>query len=220
MKSIPHTDLVCLHDLPGDSGIIVDLAYARADNFLFGERIYSPSARLTLHRFLAKIVMRAGALARERHGLTLVVYDGLRTIEAQERMLKTRRVRENPHWVDRKPRLLSRPGAGGHPRGMAVDVSLADPTGALLDMGTPFDFLAEDSSPAKNPAHREHPQNERVSRNRAILDMLMRDAAREAGQPLLPLPQEWWDYRLLPDLYEQYAALSELDLPEPLRLMG
>lgn len=103
---------------------------------------------------------------------------------------------------------------------MAVDVSLADPTGALLDMGTPFDFLAEDSSPAKNPAHREHPQNERVCRNRAILDMLMRDAAREAGQPLLPLPQEWWDYRLLPDLYEQYAALSELDLPEPLRLMG
>ncbi len=220
LKRIHAEDLVCMDDLPEWSGIAVDLAYARADNLLFGEAIYRADAKLHLHYILAEIVMRAGALARERHGMSLVLYDGLRTIEAQGRMLETRRVRENPHWVGREPRLLSPPGAGGHPRGMAIDLTVAGVDGRVLAMGTPFDFLAEDSGPANNPAHREHPQNERVARNRAILDSVMADGAQATGHPLFPLPQEWWDYRLPRGFYEEYAPLSELDLPEPLRLMG
>lgn len=207
-----------MNDLPEDLGIAVDLAYARDDNFLFGERIYRPDAKLFLHRFMAGTVIRAGTLARERHGLTLVLYDGLRTVEAQARMLGTRVVRVNPRWTAQEPRLLSLPGGGGHPRGMAVDLSLAEPGGQILDMGTPFDFLAEDSGPAANPAHRDHPQTAAVTRNRAILDAIMADSARDAGQPLFPLPQEWWDYRLPPALYEQYAPISDRDLPEDMRL--
>lgn len=220
MKRIHADDLVCMDDLPEWSGIAVELAYARADNLLFGEAIYRADAQLHLHYILAEIVMRAGALARERHGMSLVLYDGLRTVEAQARMLDTQRVCENPHWVQNEPRLLSPPGAGGHPRGMAIDVTLAGADGRILGMGTPFDFLAEDSRAAFNPAHRDHPQNERVARNRAILDSVMADGAKAAGHPLFPLPQEWWDYRLPPGFYEQYAPLSEGDLPENLRLLA
>lgn len=219
MKTIPLDDLVYFEEPPEDSGISVDLAYARTDNFLFGERIYRADAKLTLHRLLADIVIRAGRMARERHGLTLVVYDGLRTVEAQARMLETKIVRANPHWVENKPRLLSPPGAGGHPRGMAIDVTLADASGQVLDMGTPFDFLAESPEAALNPAHREHPVSVRSALNRGFLDSVMMSAAKEAGHKLFPLPQEWWDYRLPPDFYEEYLPISENDLPEYLRLL-
>ncbi|MCB1318379.1 MAG: hypothetical protein KDK27_20575, partial [Leptospiraceae bacterium] len=126
MKSISPDDLVYFSEVPESSGLVIDLAYAREDNFLFGERIYRQDAVLTLHRFMADIVIRAGRIARERHGLSLIIHDGLRTVDAQARMLETRAVKANPHWVENEPRLLSPPGAGGHPRGMAVDVTLAD----------------------------------------------------------------------------------------------
>ncbi|MCB1591031.1 MAG: D-Ala-D-Ala dipeptidase [Alphaproteobacteria bacterium] len=220
MKSISPDDLVYFSEVPESSGLVIDLAYAREDNFLFGERIYRQDAVLTLHRFMADIVIRAGRIARERHGLSLIIHDGLRTVDAQARMLETRAVKANPHWVENEPRLLSPPGAGGHPRGMAVDVTLADLDGEVLDMGTVFDFLAEDPSPLTNPAHREYPQSVIAAINRGFLDSIMAEAAHQAGQPLFPLPQEWWDFRLPPEIYEGYAPLSDHDLPETLRLLA
>ncbi|MBK9585870.1 MAG: D-alanyl-D-alanine carboxypeptidase family protein [Alphaproteobacteria bacterium] len=219
MKIIQPEDLVCMDALAAQVPLRVDLAYARADNFLFGERLYRTDAQLYLHSFLADVVVHAAELAFQRHGLTLVLYDGLRTVEAQQRMLETRRVKENPHWVENIPRLLSRPGEGGHPRGMAVDVSLLDTYGQALDMGTVFDFLAENPDAAHNPAHRDHPQTEAVQTHRDILDRVMLEGAKKAGRVLFPLPQEWWDYRLPTEFFSQYAPLSEANLPPDLRLL-
>ncbi len=219
MKTIPPQDLVCLDALTAQMPLRIDLAYARADNFLFGERIYREEAKLTLHKSLAEIVVNAAELAFERHGYTLVLYDGLRTVEAQQRMLETRRVRENRHWVDNVPRLLSRPGEGGHPRGMAVDVSLLDMNGMPLDMGTVFDFLAENPNADHNPAHRMYPQPDPIRKNRAALDSVMLEGAKMANQPIFLLPQEWWDYRLPAETLGQYAPLSEGDLNPDQRLL-
>lgn len=219
MKIIRPEDLVCMDALAAQVPLRVDCAYARADNFLFGERIYRADAKLFLHTFLADVVVKAAKVAFERYDFTLVVYDGLRTVEAQKRMLETRRVKENPHWVENIPPLLSRPGEGGHPRGMAVDVSLLDSDGAALDMGTVFDFLAENPDAAHNPAHRDHLQSEAVRKNRLVLDTVMLEGAKMAKQPLFPLPQEWWDYRLPPALIREYAPLSERDLPLEMRLL-
>lgn len=133
-----------------------DLAYAKDDNLLFGERIYRPDAGLWLHLDLAKITENAARKIHQAHGWRLVVYDGLRTTDAQARMLRTQRVEDNPRWLE-EPRLLSPPGAGGHPRGMAVDVGLEDSSGQIVDMGTPFDFLAPSPEAAHNPAHRDYP---------------------------------------------------------------
>ncbi|MCB1563933.1 MAG: D-Ala-D-Ala dipeptidase [Alphaproteobacteria bacterium] len=195
----------------------VELAYAREDNTLFGERIYRPQARLFLYKDLAEIV--CGAAARlGRAGYRLILYDGLRTMEAQARMLETARVRANPHWLE-EPRLLSPPGAGAHPRGMAVDCGVETEKGVLLNMGTVFDFLADSSAPAHNPAHRDYPHlSEEVRRNRAVLDMVMRESAVSLGSDLFPLPQEWWDFRLPPSFYERFAPLSDSDLPEEMRM--
>ena len=212
-------DLVCMNKYAAAAHFRVELAYARGDNLLFGERIYRSNAALHLHKGLAEAVFAAAEHCFEVHGLRFILYDGLRTVEAQERMMDARRVKENPLWLE-EPRLLSRPGSGGHPRGMAIDIGLETPEGGFLDMGTAFDYLAEDSSAEHNPAHRlyqKHPDD--VYRNRAILDEAMAFGSARASTPIFPLPQEWWDYRLPMEAYGEYLPIHESDLPHDMRLL-
>lgn len=209
-------DLVCMNDYEDSHALRVDLVYARdeAPN-IFG-KIYRDEARLWLHYELAQVVLRVADMIA---GYRLVLYDGLRTIEAQEKMAAAPIVRANPHWLEEPGRLLSPPGAGAHPRGMAIDVSLETLDGDLLDMGTDFDYLAEDSSATANPAHRDYAALTPAHRaNRKLLDNLMMKAAQEYGLELLALPQEWWDFRLPPAFYERFAPLSDKDLPAEMRL--
>lgn len=203
-----------MNDNAQDYGYRVDLAYAREDNLLFGEPIYKTEAKLFLFEDLADTVKKAAAYALSEYSMRLVLYDGLRTIEAQERMLKTKRVHENPHWFDLG--LLSKPGSGGHPRGMAIDVSLETLDGVLLDMGTPFDYLTE--TPEDNPAHRDFDHLKHVQSNRKILNSCMEHGAKENRIELIGLPQEWWDYRLPADTYNAYAPIADADLPSDMRL--
>ncbi|MEZ5814658.1 MAG: M15 family metallopeptidase [Alphaproteobacteria bacterium] len=211
MEKINPADLVNMHSLHEEGLARIELAYARSDNLLFGERIYREDARLWVHKALAVIIEGAVRSLREQ-SLRLVLYDGLRTTDAQALMLKTRAVRSNPHWLE-EPRLLSPPGAGAHPRGMAIDCSLETLDGELLDMGTPFDDLSPQ-------AHRDAPDISDAAReNRRILHSAMAEAAGKSSAELLPLPQEWWDFRLPPAVYERYAPLSDADLPPDMRMV-
>lgn len=219
MKVIAPESLLCMNNYAEEYPLRIDLAYARADNLLFDERIYRPDAKLWLHTDLAAVVLLASKICYDQYRHRFVLYDGLRTLDAQKKMLETQRVRDNPHWL-KEPRLLSPPGQGGHPRGMAIDISLEDESGNLLDMGTPFDFLAENPNPLHNPAHRQHPKvSKQAVRNRNILNLAMVDAAKALNTPLLLLPQEWWDFRVPPATYEQFEPLSDKDLPEEMRMV-
>ncbi len=218
LKQLSADQLVCMNDYVWEYPIAIKLAYAEADNLLFGEQIYRTGAKLWLHRDLAKVVLAASHKVFKETGGLLVVYDGLRVVEAQKAMLKTNRVKENPQWLE-KPRLLSPPGAGGHPRAMAVDVSIQSADGALLDMGTPFDFLASNPSPTANEAHRNYAHPEHIKANRKILDDAMMSAANTASVELIPLPQEWWDFRLPQDVYGQYAPITDAELPDHMKLL-
>lgn len=220
MRNIQPTSLINMSSLP-DAGRMykIELAYAKNDNLLFGERIYNPAANLYLHEDLASIVMKAANICLQEHNARFILYDGLRTIEAQQKMLGTKRVRENPHWLE-EPRLLSPPGTGGHPRGMAIDIGLEDLNGNLIDMGTEFDFLAKNPHENFNPAHRFYKNlSDEVIKNRKKLDNSMARAAEELNLPISPLPQEWWDFRFPADFYNQYAPISENDMPEDMRLL-
>ncbi len=218
-KKIDTNKLLCMNDLADQHHFRVDLAYTQDSNLLFGERIYSEDAKLWLYEDLAHVVCRAAQNCYEEHGLSFVLYDGLRTVEAQEAMMHTQRAKDNPHWME-TPRLLSIPGGGGHPRGMAIDIGVETKDGKLINMGCPFDFLADNSSAEHNPAHREYNHPEEIRKNRAILDDAMMNASADLGVEITPLTEEWWDFRLPQDTYEQYPPLSERNLPALMKIMS
>lgn len=217
-QSIPTDALICMHDYAARYHYRINLAYATDDNLLFGERIYKHTAKLWLHQDLANIVFKAADHCFRTYSCCFVLYDGLRTVEAQEKMMRTKRARDNPHWME-PPRLLSPAGAGGHPRGMAIDIGLETIDGDIIDMGCAFDDLADNPHPDHNPAHRTHPHSESVTQNRAILDTSMTNAARQLQTPLHLLSEEWWDFRLPSATYSQYPPLSDNDLPEHIRMV-
>lgn len=214
-NKIPPKDLVCMNDYEGTHALRVELVYARdiAPNIF--EQIYSADSQLFLHKDLARVVLRASELA-EHH--RLVLYDGLRPIEAQEKMQQAPIVKANPDWLEEPNRLLSPPGAGAHPRGMAIDLTLETLKGDLLDMGTVFDELRSDDNSHPLAARHNTAYPESVLRNQKLLEDLMLEAAKHENIQILPLPQEWWDFRLPAEIYEVYAPISDADLPSAMQM--
>lgn len=220
MQKITPESLIPLDIFVSDFPVVPDLVYARAGGFNIFGKIYDESARLWVHEDIAAIALLAAYRAGQ-DGYTLVIYDGLRPVEAQVKMSESAVVQKNPHWLNGPDRLLSPPGGGGHPRGMAIDVSLQDRDGTLHDMGTDFDFLPEKTDAQNNPAHREHPHiTEAVRENRARLDGYMMDAAAILSLPLSPYHAEWWDFRFPREYYEEFAPLSESDLPPEMYMVA
>lgn len=191
----------------------VDLVYAEADHTLnmFKEAIYPPGSALWLHKDMAKIVLVAAQLLNKKRDYSLLLYDGLRPVDAQTRMQQSEIVQAHPEWQEDGPdRLLSPPGMGGHPRGMAVDLTILNESGIPLNMGTNFDELPTDGK--RNKAARNWTsfgiRSEMILANRKLLTGTMIKAARVCGHKIQPLPSEWWDFRFPKDVYEQYDPVE------------
>ncbi len=224
-RRIAAAELVALDDFTATHPIKIDLVYAQAghpDN-MFKTALYRPDAKMWGHRDLAAIVLAAARLCFAKTGWIFEIKDCLRTVEAQTLMRETPIVKAHPQWLEEPGRLLSPPGKGGHPRGMAVDVILVDGNGTEIDMGTRFDYLTEDR--ANNPAARNYTRfgddearNQRILYHRRVLEESMMQAAAEAGHPLLPLPQEWWDFRFLPAYSSLFEPIYDADLPPEMRM--
>src|SRR2546426_562541 len=98
------------------SGLIVDLAYARADN-IAGRALYPPDAKCWLRRSVAQRVAIA-ADALHKQGFRLVARDCTRSPAAQRALW-----RAHPH-----PGAVADPARGSlHARGVAIDLALAHP---------------------------------------------------------------------------------------------
>ncbi|MBW7910928.1 MAG: D-Ala-D-Ala dipeptidase [Alphaproteobacteria bacterium] len=217
--AIAADDLLPLEDFTNSHPLRVDLVYAQEkhpDN-MFGCAIYRADARMLCHRKFLPIILDAALLCHAQSGLSFELKDCLRTVEAQEMMRQTDIVKANPHWLEEPNRLLSPPGKGGHPRGMAIDIILLDANGDEVDMGTRFDYLTPDS--ARNPAarsFRDLPAD--VLARRQLLENCMMQSAAKHELPLLPLPQEWWDFRFPRDLYDLYAPVQDVQMPPACRM--
>lgn len=212
-------DLIPMDLFLDREALLVDVMYAGPSSFC--GIVYKPTARLSLHRDMAEIVLAASRLIRDRIGGTLELYDGLRTTTAQAVICDTPIVKAHPHWTAEGPlRMFAPPGKGGHPRGMAIDLSVRDEAGVLLDMGTIVDALpAGGADRDSNAAHREYINlTDEVKKNRNILTAALTDAATMFGRPLRPLLSEWWDYRFPDDVYMRFSPLADEDVPPSLRL--
>lgn len=217
MQKINPHDFIQITENSGPVPVKIDLVYTDADHRdnIFKTAIYKPDAKLWTHPDLFQITMRAAEICYRKCGHYFEIKDSLRPAEAQKKMNDTDIVQANPHWIGE---MLARPGEGGHPRGMAIDIILIDQNGREVDMGTRFDYFSED--PTTNPsarANQNFPDN--ILQNRKNLEEAMLQAAQEFNIALLPLPSEWWDFRFMPDYSGQFQPLSDRDLPDHMKLV-
>ena len=167
-----------------DSTIRVHLVYATPDNFM-GETVYTGITRAWLHPDAAQKLVTAQQLLKKEHpDLTLVVYDAARPMSVQRKMWSLVRGTDKVNYV-------SNPSNGGglHNYGMAVDVTIFDPAGEPLPMGTPFDFFGEEA----------HTNNEeallasgKITRKEFDNRRLLRRIMKSAG--FRTIPYEWWHF--------------------------
>lgn len=155
-------------------GLIVRLAYA-GDRNIAGRALYPEDAKCLLRRSVAgRLSLAARALRRRK--LRLVALDCTRPAAAQEALWKAH------------PRAgaVADPSRGSlHARGVAIDLGLADLSGAAVEVPTAFDAFgpaaAADAPLPAGPA-REH---------RDALEAAMHDAGFRVN------PKEWWHYSRL-----------------------
>lgn len=170
-----------------DATIGVHLVYATEENYM-GEVLYRDLHKAFLLPEMAERVVRAQALLKaERPELSLMILDAARPLSIQRKMF---------HLVAGTPRniYVSNPkhGPGLHNYGAAVDVTLVDTWGRLLDMGTEFDHFGPEAH-TDNEALlvREGKISHEAFENRRLLRRVM----KEAG--LKPLRSEWWHFNLM-----------------------
>lgn len=182
------------------TGIDWDAKYATEDNFT-GRVVEGYAAnRVVLTRALAKGLVKARDLAAEA-GYRLLIWDAVRPQRAVDDFVTWSKAPEDGKTKEAHyPRLKKTDLLGeyvarrsGHSRGRAVDLTLTDAQGHMIDMGGGFDLMDEKSH------HGAKGLTKAQTANRKFLKKLMKEAGFE------PYSSEWWHYSLkkepFPDTY-------------------
>jgi D-alanyl-D-alanine dipeptidase len=212
--NINFTELIPLDIFLDKEPIAIDLVYANANHprNIFKEALYHGDARLWAHKHLAAITLLTARILQQKYGWVLEIQDCLRTIDTQTAMQETTIVKAHPEWGTGSSRLLAPAGAGGHPRGMAIDVGPLDTNRIKIDMGTSFDHMDKTSA-------RDYKEfSAEILGNRQKLEITFMASAKTLGFPFLALPCEWWDFRFPSAYYNQYTPLSDADLPPQMQM--
>ena len=171
-------------------GVRMDLRYATFDN-VTGHDLYCGVQRAFVHKdAAAKLRKAVKIMERETPGSELVIFDASRPLYAQEALRKT--VRGTPYSA-----YVSSPATGGlHNFGLALDLSITDSTGALLDMGTDFDSFERCAGEVGEvDALKSGRLTQQQVDNRNKLRKIMR------GAGWVPLGSEWWHFNAYPSKY-------------------
>jgi D-alanyl-D-alanine dipeptidase len=175
-----HPDFRALASLPD---IEVDLRYAGPDNFV-GRSVYGGLDCAWLRREAAEALVNASQwLARQRPGYRLLVLDALRPQRVQEALYAE--LAGTPLAL-----YLAHPERGSiHSFGMAVDLTVLDPQGAEVDMGTGFDEMTLISHPDHEA---EHLALGLLTAAQVTERGWLRAAMRQAG--FHGISTEWWHF--------------------------
>ena len=171
-------------------GVRMDLRYATFDN-VTGHDLYCGVQRAFVHKDAAAKLRKAVKLMeREMPGSEFVIFDASRPLYAQEALRRT--VRGTPYSA-----YVSSPATGGlHNFGLALDLSITDSTGALLDMGTDFDSFERCAGEVGEvDALKSGRLTQQQVDNRNKLRKIMR------GAGWVPLGSEWWHFNAYPSKY-------------------
>lgn len=179
-------------------GIVLDLRYGTFQNFS-GHDLYCGGKRTFLHKDAAKKLKKAiEILNTEYPGYKFRIFDAARPLYAQEALRKTVRNTPYSHFV-------SSPYPGGmHNFGMAIDLTLQNQEGEVLDMGTDFDSF---ESAAGKKGEKKALQTGRLTNAQVENREILRSIMKKAG--FIALPSEWWHFNALPSkiVREKYSRL-------------
>jgi D-alanyl-D-alanine dipeptidase len=171
-----------------DPSIMVDLKYAREDNFM-GKPVYGSFKEAYLRPEAAEKLAQASQILQTRHPkLRILVGDALRPRSVQRKMFAL--VKNTPM----RPYVASPERGSIHNYGAAVDVTLYDTeAGSRLDMGTRMDHFGPLAQPALEQKYlRKGELTPLQVTNRRIL----RKAMKAAGWHVLRI--EWWHFTAFP----------------------
>lgn len=169
-----------------DSSLLIDLRYATMDNFL--DTIIYDSIH---HAFgvvqLSQQLKTAGNYLRaQRPGHSFVVFDCLRPRSVQRQMWD--KVKNTP-----QQKYVAAPSGRGsmHNYGCAIDLTIADQNGKILDMGTEFDHFGPKAEYRYNQQLLKKGEltQEQVD-NRIFFRSIMRKAGFHS------IDSEWWHFNL------------------------
>jgi D-alanyl-D-alanine dipeptidase len=176
-----------------------DLRYASFNN-VTGHDLYCGSKRAFLHRDAAEKFRKAIHLLKKKYpDYHFVIFDVTRPLYAQEALRALVRGTPFSHYV-------TSPASGSiHNFGLAIDLSIADSTGNLLDMGTDFDsFEPCAGKQGEAEALKQGRLNQEQIKNRNLLRQVMIQAG------FISLPSEWWHFNayLSKEVRANYTKVS------------
>ncbi len=153
-----------------DTSFVLDIRYATTDNFT-GKQMYD-CGRCYLQEPVAELLVKAHRDFKE-NGYRIKLFDCYRPRSIQYKLWE----------AVPDPRYVANPQKGSvHNRGGAVDLTLVDPDGNEIDMGTPYDFFGEE-------AHQDNMNlPEEILKNRAMLTKIMQK------HQFAPIRTEWWHF--------------------------
>ena len=164
-------------ELTTRDGYFIDIKYATTDNFV-GEVIY-PCGKCFLIPAAARALQNV-KFALHKQGFGLKLFDCYRPRPAQYKLWEKV---PNPNYV-------ARPSEGSmHNRGVAVDLTLTDPKGNEVNMGTPYDFFGPE-------AHHDYKGHDKKVNDMRILLKSTMEKHGFAG-----IRTEWWHYSLASGKY-------------------
>ena len=195
-----------------DDEIEVLLKYATEDNFV-GQNMYGTLRKAFFRPHFAKKIVEAQRLLRERHSdYSLLIYDAARPLSVQKRMRKAVEGTPLTAYVADGAR------GGRHNYGVAVDLTIIDSNGQILDMGAPFDHFGREAwigtdkntTLASYKAYVEWQRKEGIISNEAARNRtLLLESMDAVG--LRPDAKDWWHYQeriSMPRTREIYPLLD------------
>lgn len=169
-----------------DTTLLVNLKYATPDNFM-GVVLYDTIRKAYLQKEVAERLGKSQKYLNSiQPGYRLLIYDAIRPVSVQVKMwnaLDTIPAKERGKFVS-NPKKRS-----VHNFGCAVDLTIVNDQGEVLDMGAGYDDFRPIAFPSKEKEFLESGElTQEQLKNRVLLRRVMRFSR------FYNIPSEWWHF--------------------------
>ena len=175
-----------------DNSIQVDLRYASTRNFL-KTNMYGDINRAYLQKEVAKRLIKAQKYLKDSFpNYSLIIFDAARPVSVQQYMWDHINIP-----IRNRSKYLSNPKYSSmHNYGAAVDLSIIDENGKLLDMKTDFDSFKKIAYPFYE---KKYLKSGALSRKQYNNRLLLRYVMKKAG--FNSITTEWWHFSMFSRKY-------------------